>query len=89
MSYMSELATAGITVGEMSAYLAEHPGVDFDEAVKIIQNRHTRDGKERMGNADRRNSKRPADAPVWTIEQRLRLDTERNGPRTPNSVGGA
>ena len=42
MSYMSALDAAGITVKEMAAYLAEHLGVDFDEAVKAIENkRHT------------------------------------------------
>ena len=45
MSYMSALATAGITVEEMSAYLAGHPGVGFDEAVREIENkRHTGEG---------------------------------------------
>lgn len=44
MSYMSTLATAGITVEEMATYLAEHPGVTFDEAVRAIQERHTGEG---------------------------------------------
>ena len=44
MSRMSELDAAGITVEEMAAYLAKHPGVVFDEAVKIIEKRHTGEG---------------------------------------------
>jgi len=40
---MSELHAAGISVKEMSAYLKDHPGVDFDDAVKAIENkRHTK-----------------------------------------------
>ena len=74
MSHMSTLATAGIPVEEMAAYLAEHPGVGFDEAVRVIEKRHT---------GNRRKSERPANAPVWTVEQRLQLDNERNGPRLP------
>ena len=49
MSYMSELDASGITVEEMAAYLAEHPGVGFDEAVRAIEKRHTtprRDGEK-------------------------------------------
>ena len=50
MSYMSTLATAGITVKEMADFLQDHPGIDFDEAVKGIENRrHTdtrRDGRK-------------------------------------------
>jgi len=43
MSYMSTLDAAGITVEEMSKYLKAHPGVDFDAAVKGIENkRHTK-----------------------------------------------
>jgi len=40
MSRMSTLHAAGIAVEEMAAYLAEHPGVDFDEAVRAIEERH-------------------------------------------------
>jgi len=74
MSYMSELDASGIPVEEMAAYLKDHPGVGFDEAVRAIEKRHT---------GNRRKSERPANAPVWTVKQRLQLDTERNGIRTP------
>jgi len=36
MSYMSTLATARITVEEMSTHLAGHPGIGFDEALRKI-----------------------------------------------------
>lgn len=36
MSYMSALATAGISTEEMAAHLAGHPGIGFDEALRKI-----------------------------------------------------
>ena len=69
MSYMSALATAGITVEEMSAYLKDHPGVDFDEAVKEIQNRHT---EEHTANVTRKIWK-----PIYNIPYRHPGETGR------------
>jgi len=36
MSYMSALATAGITTEEMATYMVGHPGIGFDEALREI-----------------------------------------------------
>ena len=37
MSYMSALATAGISTEEMATYLAASPGIGFDKALGEIQ----------------------------------------------------
>ena len=36
MSYMSALATAGISTEEMATHLAAYPGIGFDEALREI-----------------------------------------------------
>ena len=36
MSYMSALATAGISTEEMATYTVAYPGIGFDEALRAI-----------------------------------------------------
>ena len=44
MSKMSTLDQLGITVEEISAYLKEHLGIRFDEAVRDIENKQYTQG---------------------------------------------